>query len=264
MNPTTSSLDFQPRMHTPAADEFRGRAVLVTGAGSGIGRAVALDLARAGAEVILLGRTVRKLEGVHAEIAKLGAGVPEASIVPLDLERAVAADYEAVTEAIRTRYGRLDGLLHNAALLGVLTSIDQYDVPTFMRVMHVNVTAAFVLTQQLLPLLRASQDATVLFTSSGVGQRGRAYWGAYSVSKFAVEGLTQVLAHETEGSSPIRVNIIDPGRVRTAMRRQAYPSEAQESLPTAESLTGSYLALLGPASRGITGRRFEAQAPKAG
>ena len=126
---------------------------MVTGAGSGIGRAVALALAGAGAEVILLGRTVRKLEAVHAEIEKLGA--PEASIVPLDLERALAADYDAVAAAVEKRYGRLDGLLHNAALLGTLTPIEQYDVPTFMRVMHVNLTAAFVLTRQLLPLLRA-------------------------------------------------------------------------------------------------------------
>ena len=254
----TARDDFDPRSHTPVAEELRGRVILVTGAGSGIGRAVSLALARAGAEVILLGRTVKKLEGVHAEIGKI-EGAPEASIVPLDLERALAAEYESVANAIDKRYGRLDGLLHNAALLGALTPIDQYDVPTFMRVMHVNVTAAFVLTQHLLPLLRASSDASVLFTSSGVGKRGRAYWGAYSVSKFAIEGLTQVLAHETEGNSTVRVNVIDPGRTRTAMRRQAYPSEPQESLPTAESLTPAYVALLGPASRGVTGRRFEVQ-----
>jgi NAD(P)-dependent dehydrogenase (short-subunit alcohol dehydrogenase family) len=248
---------FDPCRHQPAPDELKGRVIMVTGAGSGIGRAVALALAAAGAEVILLGRTVRKLEAVHAEIAKLGG--PEATIVPLDLERALAADYEAVAAAIEKRYGRLDGLLHNAALLGALTPIEQYDVPMFMRVMHVNVTAAFVLTQHLLPLLRASQDAAVLFTSSGVGKRGRAYWGAYSISKFALEGFTQVLAHELEGTTSVRVNIIDPGKVRTSMRRQAYPSEAAESLPLPESLTGPYLALLGPASRGITGLRFSAQ-----
>ena len=118
-------------------------------------------------------------------------------------------------------------------MLGALTPIEQYEVPMFMRVMHVNVTAAFVLTQHLLPLLRASKDARVLFTSSGVGQRGRAYWGAYSISKFAVEGFTQILAQELESTSTVRVNIIDPGKVRTAMRRQAYPSELAESLPTA-------------------------------
>jgi len=231
--------------------------VMVTGAGSGIGRAVALALATAGAQVILLGRTVRKLEAVHAEIEKLGA--PEASIVPLDLERALAADYEAVAAAIEQRYGRLDGLLHNAALLGALTPIEQYDVPLFMRVMHVNVTAEFVLTRQLLPLLRASKDAAVLFTSSGVGNRGRAYWGAYSISKFAVEGMAQVLAHELEGTSQVRVNIIDPGKVRTTMRRAAYPSEDIETLPTPESITAPYLALLGPASRGVTGQRYRVQ-----
>lgn len=230
---------------------------MVTGANGGIGRAVSLALARAGAEVILLGRNVRKLEGVHAEIQQLGG--PEASIVPLDLERALAADYEAVAAAIQGRYGRLDGLLHNAALLGTLMPLEQYDVPTFMRVMHVNVTAAFVLTQHLMPALRGAPEAAVLFTSSGVGTRGRAYWGAYSISKFAVEGMAQVLAQELEGTSRVRVNVIDPGKVRTAMRRLAYPSEAQESLPSADSLTPAWLALLGPASRGVTGGRFNAQ-----
>jgi len=251
------STTFDPRGHSPATDEMRGRVVLVTGAGDGIGRAVSLALARAGAEVILLGRTVRKLEALHAEIGKLGA--PEASIVPLDLERALAADYEAAADAIAKRYGRLDGLLHNAALLGALTPLEQYDVPLFMRVMHVNVTAEFVLTRQLLPLLRASRDAAVLFTSSGVGNVGRAYWGAYSISKFAVEGMAQVLSQELENTSNVRVNVIDPGKVRTSMRRQAYPSEAPESLPTPASLTNAWLALLGPASVGITGRRFQAQ-----
>ena len=254
-----SATDFDPRLNVAAADEMRGRVVMVTGAGDGIGRAVSLALARAGAEVILLGRTVRKLEAVHAQIGQLGA--PEASIVPLDLERALAADYEAVADAVEKRYGRLDGLLHNAALLGALTPIEQYDVPLFMRVMHVNVTAEFVLTRQLLPLLRASKDAALLFTSSGVGNVGRAYWGAYSISKFAVEGMAQVLSQELETTSSVRVNVIDPGKVRTSMRRAAYPSEALESLPTPESLTAPYLALLGPASRGVTGRRFRAQAP---
>jgi len=258
---STSPGAFDPRTHQPQPGELKGRVIMVTGAGSGIGRAVALALAAAGAEVILLGRSVRKLEAVHAEISQLtkDTGGPEASIVPLDLERALAADYEAVAAAIQARYGRLDGLLHNAGLLGTLTPIEQYDVPMFMRVMHVNVTAAFVLTQHLLPLLRVSKDATVLFTSSGVGRRGRAYWGAYAISKFALEGFTQVLAQELESTSPVRVNIINPGKVRTAMRRQAYPSEAPETLPAAESLTAPYLALLGPASRGVTGQSFEAQ-----
>jgi NAD(P)-dependent dehydrogenase (short-subunit alcohol dehydrogenase family) len=249
--------EFDPRRHESAPGEMSGRVVLVTGAGSGIGRAVALALAQAGAEVILLGRTVRKLEAVHAEIEKLGG--PEASIVPMDFEKALPADYEAVASAVEKRYGRLDGLLHNAALLGTLTPLEQYDIPTYMRVMHVNVTAALVLTQALTPLLRASKDAAVLFTTSGVGNKGRAYWGAYSISKFAVEGMAQILSQETEKLTSIRVNLIDPGRTRTAMRRQAYPSEAAESLPLPESHVNAYLALLGPASRGVTGQRFSAQ-----
>jgi len=220
---------------------------LIVGAGEGLSASLARLLAKQGIRVALAARKIEKL------------GAPEASIVPLDLERALAADYEAVAAAIEQRYGRLDGLLHNAALLGALTPIEQYDVPLFMRVMHVNVTAEFVLTRQLLPLLRASKDAAVLFTSSGVGNRGRAYWGAYSISKFAVEGMAQVLAHELEGTSQVRVNIIDPGKVRTTMRRAAYPSEDIETLPTPESITAPYLALLGPASRGVTGQRYRAQ-----
>jgi len=150
-------------------------------------------------------------------------------------------------------------LLHNASLLGMLAPIEHYDVPTFYRVMHVNVTAAFALTQVLLPALKQSQDASVLFTSSNVGRKGRAHWGAYSASKFAVEGLAQVLADELRNITAVRVNVINPGSARTAMRLQAYPAENPQTLPTPEELTGPYLALLGPASRGVTGQSFDAQ-----
>jgi NAD(P)-dependent dehydrogenase (short-subunit alcohol dehydrogenase family) len=125
--------------------------------------------------------------------------------------------------------------------------------------MHVNVTAAFALTQVLLPALKRSPDASVLFTSSSVGRRGRAYWGAYAVSKFATEGFMQVFAAELENITSIRVNSLNPGRARTMMRRQAYPAEDLNSLPMPETLTGPYIALLGPASRGVTGRTFDAQ-----
>jgi NAD(P)-dependent dehydrogenase (short-subunit alcohol dehydrogenase family) len=162
------------------------------------------------------------------------------------------------------RFGRLDGLLHNAGVLGTLSPIEHYDVPTWCRVLHVNVTAAFALTQVLIPALKLSKDASVLFTSSGVGRQGRAYWGAYAISKFGVEGLTQVLAAELEGISAVRVNALNPGRARTAMRRQAYPAEDINTLPLPETLTGPYIALLGPASRGVTGMTFDAlRAPSA-
>jgi NAD(P)-dependent dehydrogenase (short-subunit alcohol dehydrogenase family) len=249
--------DFDPRHHEAKSDELAGRVIAITGAGSGIGRAVALAAARHQANVVLIGRNAQRLEALHDEIA--AAGAPPASIALLDLEQALARDYDQLADALLERYGRLDGLLHNAGLLGTLTPIEHYDVPTWCKVLHVNLTAAFCLTQVLLPALKKSADASVLFTASSVGRQGRAYWGAYAVSKFALEGLAQVLSAELEGISQIRVNTLNPGRTRTAMRRQAYPAEDLETLPLPETITGAYLALLGPASRGITGRAFDAQ-----
>ena len=262
MNTAAEKSDrFEPRDHVPERGELAGRVVAITGASSGIGRAVALACAGCRATVVLIGRDAGKLDAVHGEIAASGA--PEASIALLDLEGAVARDYDALADALLERYGRLDGLLHNAGLLGTLAPIEHYDVPTWCRVLHVNVTAAFALTQVLLPALKKSADASVVFTASSVGRRGRAYWGAYAVSKFALEGLSQVLADELEGITHVRVNTLNPGRARTAMRRQAYPAEDIEQVPLPETLTAAYIALLGPASRGITGRAFDAQPPAA-
>jgi NAD(P)-dependent dehydrogenase (short-subunit alcohol dehydrogenase family) len=248
---------FDPRAHQARPDELSGRVIAITGASSGIGRAVALACASFGANVILIGRNVRKLEGVHAEIEKAGAA--EATIAPLDLEKALASDYDQLAAAVLERFGRLDGLLHNAGILGVLSPIEHHDVPTWCKVLHVNVTAAFALTQVLIPALKKSPDASVLFTSSAVGRKGRAYWGSYAVSKFATEGFMQILAAELEGITSIRVNSLNPGRARTMMRRQAYPAEDINTLPLPETLTGPYIALLGPASRGVTGQTFDAQ-----
>ncbi|HEU4626621.1 MAG TPA: YciK family oxidoreductase [Steroidobacteraceae bacterium] len=245
---------------TASPDELAGRIIAITGPTRGIGRAVALACARHGATVVLVGRNIKKLEAVHDEIAALGR--EEATIAPFDLEKAVAKDYDTLAAAVLERYGRLDGLLHNASLLGMLAPIEHYDVPTFYRVMHVNVTAAFALTQVLLPALKQSADASLLFTSSSVGRKGRAYWGAYATSKFAIEGLTQVLAAELENTTRIRVNALNPGATRTAMRLQAYPAENPETLPPPEAVVGPYLALLGPASRGVTGQSFDAQRPR--
>jgi NAD(P)-dependent dehydrogenase (short-subunit alcohol dehydrogenase family) len=248
---------FDPRTHNASPEELAGRVIAVTGASSGIGRAVALACARFGATVILIGRNPRKLETVHSEIE--AAGAPEPTIALLDLEKAVASDYDQLATAVSERFGRLDGLLHNAGILGTLSPIEHHDVPTWCRVMHVNVTAAFALTQVLLPALKQSKDASVLFTSSSVGRHGRAYWGAYAVSKFATEGLMQVLASEVENITSIRVNSLNPGRTRTMMRRQAYPAEDINTLPLPETITGPYIALLGPASRGVTGKTFDGQ-----
>lgn len=246
-----------PRAHQPAADEMKDRVVLVTGAGDGIGRAVALALAAHGATLILSGRTTRKLEKTYDDI--LAAGGARPSIAPLNLEKAIAGDYDAIAAGIEKEYGRLDGLLHNAAILGQLSPIEHYDVPTWARVLHVNLTAAFALTQVCLPLLRSSADASVLFTSSSVGRRGKALWGAYAASKFGIEGLAQVLADETRGSGRLRVNCINPGATRTALRLQAYPAEDRAKVREPHSIVAAYLFLLGPASRGITGGSFDAQ-----
>ena len=250
-----NSLDVQK--HVAAPSELAGRVIAVTGASSGIGRAVALACARHGANVILIGRNARKLETVHGEIE--AAGGPEPIIALLDLEKAIAKGYDQLADAVLQKYGRLDGLLHNAGLLGTLSPIEHYDVPTWCKVMHVNVTAAFALTQVLLPALKKSADASVVFTSSSVGRKGRAYWGAYAVTKFALEGFSQILSAELEGITNIRVNTLNPGKVRTMMRRTAYPAEDINTLPLPETVTGPYIALLGPASRGVTGQQFDGQ-----
>lgn len=251
---TTAVLD--PRQYQPPPQVLRDRIILVTGAGDGIGRAVALTLAAHSATVVVSGRTVRKLEQTYDDI--LAQGSPQPSIAPLDLEKALAGDYDTLADAIERNYGRLDGLLHNAGLLGQLSPIEHYDVPTWVRVMHVNVNAAFALTQVCIPLLKKSSDASVLFTSSDAGRHGRALWGAYVVSKFAIEGLSQVLADELEPAG-VRVNCLNPGRARTRMRLQAYPAEDRSTIPEPGALVAPYIYLLGPASRGITGRSLNCQ-----
>ncbi len=242
--------------YDPAPDSHQGRVVIVTGAGDGIGQAVALALARQGATVGLLGRTLQKLERSYDQIVKAGGAKP--ALLPFNLETAGAAEYDALHEALDREFGRVDGLAHIAGVLGLLSPIDHYDVPTWCRVLHVNLTASFLLTRTLLPLLRRSADASVVFTSSTVARRGRAYWGAYAVAKFGTEGLMQVLAHELEGT-PIRANSLNPGPVRTAMRLQAFPAEDRDRLVEPAAVTAPYLFLLGPESSGINGMTFDCQ-----
>ncbi len=161
--------------------------------------------------------------------------------------------------AIEQRYERLDGLLHNASMLGQLAPIEHYDVPTWCRVLQVNLTAAFVLTQILLPAAEALSGCLDHLYDEQCGRVARAYWGAYAVSKFALEGLNEVLSAELSGISAVRVNSLNPGATRTKMRRQAYPAEDAALLAAPESITRAYIALLGPASRGHSGGRFNAQ-----
>ncbi len=236
---------------------LENRVILVTGAGDGIGRTAAITYAQYGATVVLLGRTTEKLEQVYDEIES--AGYPQPAIIPLNLEVAVPHDYDTVAEIITREFGRLDGLLHNAGLLGRLGPLHQYDPETWQQVMQVNVNAPFMLTRALLPLLRESSDASVVFTSSGVGNKGRAHWGAYSVSKFATEGLMQVLADEEDGLSRVRSNAINPGATQTTMRASAYPAENPDTLPTPEEIMPVYLYLMGQDSHPINGQVLKAR-----
>lgn len=243
--------------YTPSADLLKDKCIMVTGAGDGIGKTAAKTFAAHGATVILLGRTSAKLEAVYDEIE--AAGNPQAAIFPLDLATASMEQFEQLAEAIENMFGRLDGLVHNASLLGQRTPLSNYHYTTWQQVIQVNINATFGLTKALLPLLEQSAAGSIVFSSSSVGRKGRAFWGAYSVSKFATEGMMQVLADELDGVSNIRANSINPGATRTSMRASAYPAEDPKTVATPESIMPTYLYLMGDASRDINGKQFNAQ-----
>lgn len=242
---------------TADAQLLAQRRILVTGAGDGIGRALSQGLAACGATVILLGRTQHKLEQVYDAICQQGG--PEPVIYVQDLNSLTEAQAQAIAAALQQQLGGLDGVVHNAALLGQMTPLHNYDVALWQQVMQVNLTSSFMLTRALLGLLQQAPQGRILFTSSSVGRQGRAYWGAYAVSKFAVEGLMQVLADELEQTSNIRVNCINPGATATAMRSQAFPAEDPHSLPRADSLLPCYLYLLSAQGQSIQGQSIDAQ-----
>jgi NAD(P)-dependent dehydrogenase (short-subunit alcohol dehydrogenase family) len=224
------------------ADCLSGRVVLVTGASRGIGHAVARAVAAHGARTLLAGRDVRRLEGLADEIEATGAAAPV--ILPINFEGAGVEDYETIASLIRQNLGRLDAVVLNAAMLGELCSLETSDPVLWARVFQVNVHSQYLLIRALLPLLRGSSAGSVLACSSGVGRQGRALWGAYAASKFALEGMMQVLADEVGGVSHLRVNSINPGRTRTRMRAQAYPAENPATLPTPEDIAPAFVAVL--------------------
>ena len=234
---------------------LKDKIILVTGAGDGIGRVAALTYASYGATVVLLGRTTTKLESVYDEI--IASGAPEPGIAPMDLATATPDEIQKLAEVMEQQYGRLDGLLHNAAILGERVPVEHYDINTWMKVMQVNLHAVFLLTRIFMPLLRQSSSASLLFSSSGVGTTPRAYWGAYSVSKYALEGLAKLLMEELENASHIRVNILNPGGTRTSMRATAYPNEDPATLKAPEDLMPLYLYLMGDDSKHIKGETLQ-------
>jgi NAD(P)-dependent dehydrogenase (short-subunit alcohol dehydrogenase family) len=250
-------LSTDPVSYKYAEDILKDRIVMVTGASDGIGKALAVHIAGLGAQVVLHGRNTKKLESVYDQITKLQDSA-RPSIAVLDLATADSDAYSSLVNSIEQEFGRLDGLVHNAGILGQRLSIEQYDVAEWQRVMHVNLTVPFVLTQALLPLLRQSSDPSIIFTSSGVGRVGKAFWGAYSVSKFGTEALSQILADENRHTS-LRANCINPGPIRTKMRLAAYPAEDRDALKRPEDIMASYVYLLGPDSQGVTGESIDVQ-----
>lgn len=250
-------ISYIPQNYSAAKKALSGKTLLVTGAGAGIGRAAALRYADHGATVILLGRTVEKLESVYDEIiANKG---PEPAIFPMDLATASDEQGVACAEAIGAEFSQLDGLLHNASIIGERRPIENASYASWQEVMQVNVNGAFLLTRHLLPLLKEAATSSIVFTSSSVGRTGKAFWGAYAASKFATEGLMQVLASEMENTSKVRVNCLNPGATNTAMRRTAYPGEDPNTNLPPEAIMEPYLYLMSDDSAGVTGKTFNAQ-----
>ncbi len=250
-------MSIDPRSYTYPDNMLAGRIILVTGSSDGIGKALALEAAALGAQVILHGRSVPKLEKIYDAIEEID-GAPRPSIAVMDLESANAEQYTTLAQSIESEFGRLDGLVLNASILGERYSIAQYDAVLWQKVMHVNVTSTFALTQVFLPLLLNAEDPSVIYTSSGVGRTGKAFWGAYAASKFATEGLSQVLADEHRHDG-LRSNCLNPGATRTNMRLAAYPAEDRDKLKRPEEILAPYIYLLGPDSKGVTGESFDCQ-----
>ena len=275
MNNTTSSTEknseqnatnkdsYQPLSHEQIRnfvaedDSLKGKVILVTGAGDGIGRVAALTYARFGATVLLLGRTTNKLEAVYDEIESMGGKQP--AILPMDLETASYDEMQKLERLIDKEFGQLDGLLHNAGILGALTPLEMYDVDMFAKVMQINFTATFKLTQALLPLLKDANNGSIVFTSSTVGTYPRAFWGAYALSKQAVEGMSDIFTQETKNTTNLRFNCINPGGIRTNMRAHAYPGENPMSLKTPEDIMSAYVCLMSNESIGVRGQVVELQ-----
>jgi NAD(P)-dependent dehydrogenase (short-subunit alcohol dehydrogenase family) len=234
-----------------------GKTILITGAGDGIGQAAANSYAQLGATVILLGKTVSKLEAVYDEI--VAKGYSEPAIYPLDLNGATEEDYNVLNQTIAAEFGALDGLLNNAGILGPRKPLENITAQQWAEVIQVNLTSTFLITKALLPALKTAHNASIIMTSSGVGRKGRAYWGAYAVSKFGLEGLTQVLADELENTTNIRVNCINPRATNTRMRRTAYPSEHPDENPSSDEIMPLYNYLMGDDSKSINGESIDAR-----
>jgi len=233
--------------------ELKGKVILVTGANRGFGLAMTMDLSKAGATVIMLGRDLGSLE--YAYDAVIDKGFQEPILYPLDIEGATPENYQSLQDDIFNQFEKLDGLIHNAAILGTMMPVDQYDIKLWYSTLQINLNGPFMMTQFLIPLLNKSDDARILFLSAEQGREAKAYWGAYGVSKFAVEGFAKTLSEELEKTN-IRVNTLDPGVLRTELRRAAYPAEDTTKNPLPESKSPAIVYLMLPVSSKYNGKQL--------
>ena len=229
------------------------RIILITGASDGIGKAVALDCAKRGATVILLGKTIHKLESVYDEIVE--AGGTEPAIYPMDLRGASADDYDDLHDNIEKEFGRLDALFNNAGWMGASTPMDIFDTELWYQVLQVNLNAPFLLTKACLPLIKTSEHGAIVFTADG---KTSAYWGAYGVAKSGMSTMMTILADELE-SQNIVVNAYDPGPVRTSFRTRAYPAEDAREMNKPADVSAGFVYLISGECDGVVGKTFTAE-----
>jgi NAD(P)-dependent dehydrogenase (short-subunit alcohol dehydrogenase family) len=244
-----------PRDYEAAPDLLAGRVILVTGAGQGLGRAVALACAACAGTVVLLGRKQEKLERTYDAI--VAAGGPEPAIVPLDLATAGEREFEALAQLVKRDVGPLSGIAHCASQFTPLTPLANQALEGWLAMLRVNLAAPFALTRACLPLLESAPDASVVFTSETHAVHPRAYWGAYAVSKAGLSTLAAIWADELEKVGRTRMNVLVPGPIATPQRLQSHPAEDRTKLRAPEWAARAFLFLLGADGAGLRGRTIE-------
>jgi NAD(P)-dependent dehydrogenase (short-subunit alcohol dehydrogenase family) len=250
-----TSAGFLPEPHEPPRDLLAGRVILVTGAGQGLGREVALACAAHGATVALLGRNVEKLEATYDAIA--AAGGPDPALAPLDLASAGTPEFEALAALLRRDLGGLAGIAHCASHFVPLGPLANQALELWLELLRVNLAAPFALTRACLPLLSAAPDSSVVFTGETHGAHPRAYWGGFAVGKSALSTLAAIWADELEHAGKPRMNVLIPGPLDSPQRARSHPGEDRSKLRKPADAARAFLHLLGPTSRGTSGRTLE-------
>ena len=218
---------------------MKNKVILITGANKGIGKTLSLEFSKMGVNIVLLGRNEESLDNVYDEIITTTSTKP--LIIKCDLSNIDINSAKQISDEIMGVYGRLDGVVFNAAKLGKMSTIEDYEEDIWKEVFNINLHSAFIISKEILPALKAAPNGRIIFTSSGVAEVGKAFWGAYSASKFAVKGLAEILRDELDTTSNVKVFNYDPGKTRTSMRALAYPAENPQDLKEPKVLFNDYL-----------------------